>query len=124
MDNLILEGSKTTPSINFNFTTGELLISGESYPENASAFYDKVITWIKNYVAISKSVNLNFKFIYFNTSSSKAILDIIEILDDYHKKGGKVELNWFYEEGDDDIQESGIEFTENLSLPCNLIEYK
>lgn len=123
MDSLILEKSKTTPSIDFNFSTGDLLISGESYPENASAFYEKIITWIKNYAALSKPIRLNCKFVYFNTSTSKAILDIIELLENYYKQGGKAELNWYYEEGDEDIYESGAEFTENLSLPVNLIEY-
>lgn len=123
MDNLLLEGTKTTPSVNFNFSTGDLSISGESFPENASAFYETVITWIKNYMALSKSIKLSFKFIYFNTSSSKAILDIIELLENYYKLGGKVELTWHYEEDDEDIYESGLEFTDNLSLPVNLIEY-
>ena len=123
MDNLILEGTKTTPNVNFSYEKGELLISGESYPENASAFYEKLITWIKNYISLTKEIKLSFKFVYFNTSSSKAILDIIELLENYHKHGGKVQLTWQYEVDDEDIYESGIEFTESLSLPFTLVEY-
>jgi len=123
MDNLILEGTKTTPNVNFSYETGELLFSGESYPENASAFYEQLITWIKNYMALSKPIKFSFKFVYFNTSSSKAILDMIELLDKYHKNGGSAELNWYYEEDDEDIYESGVEFTSNLSLPIKLISY-
>lgn len=123
MDNLILEGTKTTPHVNFNCASGELLISGESYPENASAFYETLISWINNYISKGKSINLNLKFVYFNTSSSKAIMDMVEILDNFHKQGGVAELNWYYEEDDEDIYESGVEFTDNLSLPTKLIAY-
>lgn len=123
MDNLILEGTKTTPSVNFNFSSGILSISGESYPENASAFYAVLLNWINQYISLNKQIELNLKFVYFNTSSSKAILDMIEILEKYHKTGGKAELNWHYEEGDEDVYDSGVEFTDNLSLPFKLIEY-
>lgn len=123
MDNLILNGTKTTPSVNFNYESGELFISGESYPENASVFYQNLISWINDYINQKKAIKLNLKFVYFNTSSSKAIMDLVEILDQYHKQGGLAELNWYYEEDDEDIYESGVEFTDNLSLPTKLIAY-
>lgn len=124
MDNLVLNGTLTTPNINFNFSTGELFISGESYPENASEFFEKVISWIKNYIAFSNPITLNFQFNYFNTSTSKAIMDIFEILDEYHRNNGKVMVNWYYESDDEDIYESGMEFIDNLSLPYKMIEIK
>lgn len=61
--------------------------------------------------------------VYFNTSSSKAILDIIDILEKHHKQGGNIKLFWYYEEDDEDIQESGEEFVEGLTLPNEILSY-
>ncbi len=61
--------------------------------------------------------------IYFNTSSSKAILDILDLIEKYHKSGGNITVNWYYESDDEDIQESGEEFSEGLTVKYNLISY-
>jgi hypothetical protein len=124
MDNLFIAGTKTTPTVNFDFNNGILLISGESYPENSAAFYNPVFEWLNKYIACNKQIYFNFKLVYFNTSSSKAVMDIIDLLENYHNSGGKVELSWHYEENDEDIMDSGTEFTENLKMSCKLVEYK
>lgn len=123
MADLILSKTKTTPAIEFNYQTGDLLISGESYPENSAEFYKPIFSWLNKYIEAKKDINFSFKLTYFNTSSSKAILDIIELLENYHLNGGKVMLNWYFEEEDDDIEDSGIEFTSDLQMPYNLIPY-
>ncbi|MBE2188412.1 MAG: DUF1987 domain-containing protein [Desulfobulbaceae bacterium] len=123
MSDLYLSKTKTTPAIEFNSATGKLIISGESYPENSAEFYKPVFSWLNNYMEVKREIEFSFKLTYFNTSSSKSILDIIELLENYHQTGGKVSLNWYFEEEDDDIEDSGIEFTSDLTLPCKLIPY-
>lgn len=123
MSDLYLSKTKTTPAIEFNSATGKLIISGESYPENSAEFYKPVFSWLNNYMEVKREIEFSFKLTYFNTSSSKSILDIIELLENYHQTGGKVSLNWYFEEEDDDIEDSGIEFTSDLALPCKLIPY-
>lgn len=123
MSDLILSKTKTTPAIEFISSTGKLLISGESYPENSSEFFKPVFNWLNNFMEMKRDIEFSFKLTYFNTSSSKSILDIIELLENYHLSGGKVILNWYFEEEDDDIEDSGIEFTSDLTLKCNLIPY-
>lgn len=123
MSDLYLSKTKTTPAIEFNGATGKLIISGESYPENSAEFYKPVFSWLNNYMEVKREIEFSFKLTYFNTSSSKSILDIIELLENYHQTGGKVSLNWYFEEEDDDIEDSGIEFTSDLTLPCKLIPY-
>jgi hypothetical protein len=123
MNNLSITSSKTTPEVDFNFDSGILNISGESYPENSADFYSPVFEWLNMYINKTKPVIFNFKLHYFNTSSSKAIMDIIALLENYYLKGGKVSLNWYYEVDDDDIMDSGLEFTENLKMPTKIIEY-
>jgi hypothetical protein len=123
MDDLIITGSKDTPHVNFNKNSGILEISGQSYPESISEFYPPVINWLKKFIDTGNKIILNVKLQYFNTSSSKAILDILDILQDYHESGGNVTVNWYYEKDDEDILETGSEFKEDLTLTFNLLEY-
>lgn len=121
---MIIEGSKTKANINFNAVTGILEIGGESYPENALEFFKPVYNWLENFFNEFKDeITFNFKMIYFNTSSSKAILDILDLIESHHKNNGKIIVNWFYEADDEDIQESGEEFAEGLSVTYNVISY-
>ncbi|MDC1068471.1 DUF1987 domain-containing protein [Candidatus Kapabacteria bacterium] len=126
MENLIFEGSKTKPFINFNSETGNLLIGGESYPENAIEFYKEIQEWLVSYLSQNKEKQIvfNFKMVYFNTSSSKAILDILDILEKHHVKGGKINVLWQYEQDDEDIQESGEEFADGLTIPYEIVSYE
>ena len=98
-------------------------IEGESYPENASKFFDPILVWVENFVKTGVPVELNLRLQYFNSSSSKFILDLIDILDNHHEEGGKVKVNWHYADDDEDILESGEEFAEDLSLNFNFIPY-
>ena len=123
MDKFIIRATKTTPALNFDPAIGVLTISGESYPENSADFYAPVFAWLNKYIESKGSFVFHFKMVYFNTSSSKAILDIIDLLENYYKNNGQVELIWHYEEDDEDIMESGMEFTENLKMPSKIVSY-
>ena len=120
MEKLYISPEKTTPEINFDPKMGILSVSGESYPENSAAFYAPVFDWLYNYLSTKPEFEFYFKMVYFNTSSSKAILDIIDILEKYHENNGKVKLIWYHDEDDEDIMESGEEFTEKLNMPCEI----
>lgn len=125
MTSLVIEGTKTKPYVNFDADSGKLLIGGESYPENAIEFYKGIQEWLKSYLSENKEkeIEFNFKMVYFNTSSSKAILDILDVLDRHHENGGNIKVVWQYEEDDEDIQESGEEFADGLSLPYEIKSY-
>src|ERR1044071_8431731 len=104
MQNLIIEKTKTTPQVNFNAATGSLEIAGESYPENAMQIYQPILDWLKNFTSTTKNkIVFNFKLSYFNTSSSKCIFNIMELLEEAVKAGSKVEINWCYAEDDEDM---------------------
>ncbi len=125
MENLIIEGTKHTPSINFNLNENSLTIKGESYPENTSEFYSPVFAWIRDYLGQleDKTATFNFELIYFNSSSSKILLDFFDMLDEEAENNKKIVVNWFYEEDDEDNQEYGEEFQEDMeNVTFNLIE--
>jgi hypothetical protein len=124
MENLKIEKTRYTLEVELNKDTGILEMTGSSYPENALDFFTPIIEWIKNYIStIKNQVVLHLRVSYLNTSSTKCILDIFEILEQYHQAQGKVEVNWYYAEGDEDIKETGEELCEDIDLPFNFISY-
>jgi len=121
MDNLIIESTKTTPRVILNSADGLFEISGESYPENALEFYKNIYGWLNSFLnETDEKVILTFNLTYFNTSSSKAILDIIDLMEKYYKQGKDMQIIWQHEEDDDDIADSGEEFKIGLSIPFHL----
>ncbi|MDW8466791.1 MAG: SiaC family regulatory phosphoprotein [Chloroherpetonaceae bacterium] len=41
-----------------------------------------------------------------------------------YKEGKKVEVKWYHNEADEQMQETGEEFAEHLTLPFKVIAYK
>jgi len=124
MQDIYIEASKDTPNVKFDPTKNELFIEGQSFPESASEFYNPILNWIEKYGEQSGiDLTVSFKFTYFNTSSSKAILDILDLLDVFHEKGKEPKVNWYYDKDDEDIKESGEEFAEDIKYTFNIAEW-
>jgi hypothetical protein len=122
MDNLLIESTKKTPEVSFN-VDGRIKISGRSIPEDATKFYDDLYEWIFHYCQHPpESTTVDIELEYFNSGSSKAILHILRALVDVAKKGHKITINWYYEEGDDDIMERGEYYESILETKFNFIE--
>jgi len=122
MENLIIASTKRTPEVEFNID-GRFKISGRSIPEDASQFYDRLYEWVFHFCQESH-ISITFDIIleYFNSGSSKAILDILRALVGSTKVGKQININWYYEEGDDDILERGEYFESILNVKFNFIE--
>ena len=121
IETLHLEGSAKTPTIDFNQETGVLELRGRSIPENSTEFYKPVFEWLDAYIdAPSANTEFAFKLQYFNTSSSKCILDVLRKLEKLHINGNKVVVNWFYEEDDEDMKEAGENYQRIVSVPIQL----
>jgi hypothetical protein len=129
MEDFIIAGSRDiyfSPSVNLNAATGKCSISGESYLEEPYEFYKKISVWFWEYVkAGGKNIVLDLKFNYFNTSSSRALLEMLRVLRDLHHSGTEVTVNWYYPNPDDDeILMEGEDFRDECGLEINMIEYE
>lgn len=123
MENLKLEGSAKTPSVNFNAETGVLELQGRSIPENSVEFYKPINEWIDAYGKSPKAnTTVDVKLEYFNTSSSKCILDLFKQLEGLNGNGTEVHVNWYFEEDDEDMEEAGEDYEAIISLPFKMIE--
>lgn len=124
--NVILERTKVTPAVTMLIDDGIIEIDGESFPENPVEFFNPIYEWIDTFMNEEKRyLTVNFKMTYFNTSSSKCLMDIVDRCQSYHNRsGGNVEINWYYHEDDSDMQESGAELAEDADLNFKLIAYR
>ncbi len=123
MEIIIRDGTPKTPSVKLDGTTGIIEIKGRSIPENSIEFYKPLIDWLEKYgAAPSASTVVNIQLEYFNTSSSKCILDIFKRLELISKKGNLVEINWYYEEDDEDMFEAGEDYQSIINLNFKMIE--
>ena len=125
MENLHIEATKSTPKIDFDAKSAVLNIIGESYPENTTQFYAPVFDWLEKFFEIvdEREVNINIELIYFNSSSSKVLMDLFDMLEELGEDGKNIVVNWIYDEENDASLEYGEEFAEDIeSLTFNLKE--
>ncbi len=121
MENLIILPTKSTLSVNFNAKYGILDLSGSSYPDNSSEFFQPIYNWLEQYIQeVNNPIELNFRINYFNTSSSKCLYKLLSILQKYHINKGEVNVTWHYNDGDDDILDAFKELVHDLSLPYKI----
>ena len=105
------------PEVNFNIETGVCEIIGESYMEEAYKFYTPILNWLKEYTLTEgNAITLNVRLTYFNTNSSRLLLDMFDILKKSKDEGREIIINWFYEEDDPDVQEEVEDFEIPLSF--------
>ena len=122
MDPIKIEGTPKTPTVNFDAESGILEVKGRSIPENAVEFYKPLVDWIGNYGDNSKSDTVvNIQLEYFNTSSSKCILDVFKKLESVNGKT-TITINWHYEEDDEDMFEAGEDYQAIINIPFKMIE--
>mgnify|MGYP001567393089 CR=1 FL=1 len=123
MENLVIEGSPKTPTIKFNPEEGRLLIQGRSIPENSIDFYKPLVDSLEEYAGDTKeATKVDIVLEYFNTSSSKCILDVFKKLERINEAVGGVTVNWHYEEDDEDMLEAGEDYQAIINIPFKMVE--
>jgi len=123
MGQISIEGTSKTPTVTFNSEEGILELKGRSIPENSIEFYKSLVDGLDEYASNPKDITkVNMQLEYFNTSSSKCILDIFKKLETIHKSGKEVVINWYYEEDDEDMLEAGEDYQAIIKVPFKMIE--
>jgi hypothetical protein len=133
MDILQINKTEFTPDVTFNPITNELTFDGVSRPENVAEFYTLVIDWVTNYESVlyknhvlggkKFDVRVIFKFSYFNSASAKMIFTILESIRRINMMGYTIKIEWYYDEGDDQMKEDGEELSEAIDIPFAYFEH-
>lgn len=124
METIKILGTDDTPHIILDPDNELFEISGRSLPEDVTSFYEPVLTWLDDYAqSPNKKTVFTFKLVYFNTASSKLLLDILMKLEHMHEDGKNVLIKWFYPEDDEDMQEAGEEYADIVDVPFEQVGY-
>jgi hypothetical protein len=120
MEILNLKGTEDTPTIILDKKNGIFEISGRSLPEDSAEFYRPVIEWINAYAKeANPATEFVFKLEYFNTASSKLILDVLSALEEIKA----MKILWYFHDDDEDMEEAGQEFSELVEIPFEFKTY-
>ncbi len=123
METISIEGTPKTPTITFDINKGFLEIRGRSIPENSIEFYKPLVDWLEKYASKPQiNTNVNIQLEYFNTSSSKCILDVFKKLEAINKSGSQVVINWYYEEDDEHMLEAGEDYQAIINVPFKMVQ--
>ena len=124
MKNLIIEAvpdSPYYPEVKFDAATGICELIGESYMEEAYKFYTPLLNWLKEYCTTEKRpLFFNVRLTYFNTNSSRLLLDLLDILKKYLDNGGDVSIVWYYDTEDVDVKEEVEDFELETGLSITM----
>jgi hypothetical protein len=122
MEILKIESSEDNPRIVLDRESNILEISGRSLPEDVNTFYEPMMSWIEEYAKDPLDTTVfNFKLTYFNTASSKIILDILTQFEEMIEEGHQVLVRWHYPEEDEDMMEAGEEYSEMVDVPFEMV---
>ena len=122
---VFIKGTSETPEVKLDRIKGEIKFSGRSLPEDAKSFYKPIKNWLSLYIENPvKGTHAIFAYEYFNTASSKIILEMLDLLKLAELKDDQLKIEWHYLEDDDDMLEAGEDFAEIADLEFDFVSYK
>jgi hypothetical protein len=120
-----IERTETSPEVDLDLDQGLLEFIGRSLPHNSEQFYHRVYNWLDEYLRAPKvETTVNMRLDYLDTSSSKHLYNIFQKLDAVSERGQRVQVNWHYETGDEEMAETGKDYQSFFNLDFNFIEVK
>ncbi len=122
MEVINIKGTEDTPNVILDKENGKFEISGRSLPEDVNMFFEPIMDWIDDYCEdpLDKTM-FDFKLEYFNTASSKVILDILLKLEELAENEKEVTVRWHYHEDEEDMLEAGEEYADIVEIPFKYV---
>lgn len=124
MEPLFIDATDETPEVKLDAGKNIFEFSGKSLPEDVVTFYNPILDWLDSYAEnLNDTTEVKFRLDYFNTASSKMILDILLKLEEFQETGKTVKVKWYFAEDDEDMEEAGAEYAEIVDLPFEFESY-
>ena len=116
MESIIRQATPRSPQVEFDFANHRLSMEGESYPEDAAAFFGPLMEGLKKYLEDLGEQELVFdlKLAYFNSSSAKGLMNMFQMLEAAAERGCRIKICWHYHGDDDTMEEFGEDFAEDF----------
>ena len=111
-----LEATSRTPAVTLDPAAGRLVIAGESYPEDITAFYAQLTGALTAYFeGGSGALATEIRLTYFNSSSARALMELLEQLDEAAGSGSAVTIDWYCDPDDDITREFAEDIASDVS---------
>jgi hypothetical protein len=124
-DSVSIQGTSETPEIKLDKNEGIIKFSGRSMPEDAKSFYNPLKQWIEQYSQNPKQgTKVIFAYEYFNTASSKMVMEVIECVKKIQEKDPDMVVEWHYMEDDDDMLEAGEDYSDITGIEFEYFSYE
>lgn len=116
MEDRHIAAGERSPEVDFRYAQNHLSLRGEAYPEDAAAFFGPLLRELAAYCASIQGQELLvvFQLGYFNTSSAKALMNMLQLFEGAARSGTRVAIRWLFQEDDDVIREFGEDFSTEL----------
>lgn len=123
MNDLDIAQTNSTPAIAADRAAGTLTMRGDSYPENSFALFQPVLDWVQAYLAeTDRALHVDLELLYINTSSVRALMDILDMLEEaYQHERRDVSVTWYYAQDNGRVAELAAEFKEDCSFPFDIV---
>ena len=125
MSPYVVQGTGETPGVILDKEVGRFEFTGKSLPEDAKEFYGPILAWFDEYTkATNPKTVLKMKMDYFNTASSKMLLEVFERIKVLHEAGSNVVIEWHYHEDDEDMYDAGQDYSDMVGVPFEFISHQ
>lgn len=118
-----IESTKNTPEITWEPSQGIFTVVGKSFPENSKKFYTPIYDWIDQQ-SFPAQFRIKIHLDYVSSSSIIGLYQLIKKFDALLSKGISIEIDWLYDEDDDDMFRVGEDYQKLTSIKINFFEVK
>ncbi len=116
-----IQATKSTPEVTLH-SNGVIRIKGRSMIGNITEFSRQVEAIVENYLEEPADITcVDFHLEYLNTNNLKFYVELLKKIEKVKLKNKKLIVNWYYEEGDEDIIEKGEYISSVLNVPYNFV---
>ena len=113
--------TKNTPEVVLN-PDGFIKIIGRSMNANVIEFSKQIEDWIDSYICNPADLTcVDFYMEYLNTNNLIFYISLLKKIETVRLKNKKFMVNWYYDEGDEDILEKGEYISSVVEVPFNFI---
>ena len=112
MQTIRVPATERSPEVEFDLERRRLRLTGESYPEDAAAFFGPLQQALRDLAASPdrRPLCMEVALVYFNSSSAKALMNMFMALEQAAAAGTPVTVRWHFHPEDEAMQEFGEDF--------------
>lgn len=122
MEKLIIKETLNSPKIIMDPSKKRYEISGKSFPENAKAFYQPLLDWIRDIPAdFADDIRLSIILDYISSSSVISMKQVLTRIKAQLENGVKITVLWHYDPTDPDIKDIGEEYEKVVGIKLEFV---